>query len=69
MATTPSLKDDLLTGAEAIATFVGWPRWKIYKYQKELELDRVGQTLIGRKSRLDRRLGGSPAAISKHVTA
>jgi hypothetical protein len=61
---TPSLRDDLLTGADAIANYLGWPRWRVYYKQNDLPIGRVGQTLIARKSELERRLSG---ALSEKV--
>ncbi len=59
-----SLRDDLLTGAVDIAAFLG-PRWtkrKIY-YAAErgtLPISRVGETLVARKSELNRALSALP---------
>jgi hypothetical protein len=64
MDETTSLRDDLLTGADAIAAYLGWPRWKVYYKQKQLELGHVGQTLIGRKSELNRRLSGKAQEVA-----
>ena len=58
---------DLLTGAEAIAAYIGapWNERKIYyaAEKRYLPIGRVGQTLIARKSELDRAL--SPAAAQR----
>ena len=58
-----SLGNDLLTGASAIAAYLGgrWNPRKVY-YAAErhnLPIGRVGQTLIARKSELDRTLSGT----------
>jgi hypothetical protein len=53
-----SLADDLLTGAKAIAEYVGWPERRIY-YSAEkghLPIKHVGATLVARRSALDRAL-------------
>jgi hypothetical protein len=67
METNTSLKDDLLTGADAIATYLGWPRWRVYYKQNNLPIGRVGQTLIARKSELARALSGAAQLASKEV--
>jgi hypothetical protein len=61
------LSEDVLFGAQAIGDHVGKPRCWVYDYQKQLGLDHVGATLIGRKSELNRRLGGGPASSGKEV--
>lgn len=50
------LADDLLTGAEQIAAYLGWPVRKIYhaRRQGHLPIRTVGAILIARKSELDR---------------
>jgi hypothetical protein len=57
-----SLKDDLLTGANEIATFIGWPRRRIYYAADKgyLPIKRIGQLLIARKSELNRVLSVEP---------
>jgi len=54
-STTP-LSADLLTGAEQIAAYLGWPTRKIYhaRRQGHLPIRSVGAILIARKSELDR---------------
>jgi hypothetical protein len=66
METTTVLKDDLLTGADAIANHIGWPRWRVYYAAARgyLPIGHCGPTLIGRKSELDRALSG---AVSREV--
>ena len=61
MANPTSLADDLLTGAPAIAEYVGWNERRIYHAASQgyLPIGRAGQLLIARKSELDRAL--SPA--------
>jgi hypothetical protein len=48
------LADDLLTGAPAIADFIGWPTRKVYHAIAcgYLPVGRVGPILIARKSQL-----------------
>lgn len=55
---SPSLADDLLTGASAIASYLGWPERKTYyaAEKKLLPIGRVGSTLVARRSELDRAL-------------
>ena len=59
MTTPVPLSEDLLTGAKAIAEYLGWPARKIFYAQKYLPIRTVGRTLIARKSELDRALSGS----------
>jgi hypothetical protein len=49
------LADDLLTGAPAIADFIGWPTRKVYHAIAcgYLPVGRVGPILIARKSQLE----------------
>ena len=58
------LRDDLLTGAIAIAEYTGWTVRRVYyaAEQKHLPIGRVGQTLIARRSELKRALSGERAA-------
>jgi hypothetical protein len=60
VAMTDSLSDDLLTGAQAIAAYLGapWNERKVYyaAEQKHLPIGHIGQTLFSRKSALDRAL-------------
>ncbi len=67
---TPAIPaDDLLSGASAIATFLGWSRRRLY-YEADAErlritrlpLFRVGATLTARKSSLLRWLAEQEAA-------
>jgi hypothetical protein len=67
MATKSELSQDLLFGAQAIATYLNWPRWRIYYLQNNLPISRIGQTLIARKSELDRALSGTAQLASKEV--
>ena len=64
------LNEDLLTGAKAIADYLGWPTRKVYyAYSKNyLPITSVGQVLIGRKSELNRALSGSTASKSLEVS-
>ncbi len=53
------LADDLLEGADAIATFMGWNRRRVY-YAAErnlIPIFRVGNRLSARKSTLRRHIG------------
>ena len=52
-------KLDLLTGAKAIADYLGWPVRKVFYAQRHLPIGTVGRTLIARKSELDRALSAS----------
>lgn len=63
MGTTP-LSDDLLTGAKAIADFIGWNTRRVYHAADHgyLPISRIGALLIARKSELERTL--SPASTS-----
>jgi hypothetical protein len=64
MTTSFRLRDDLLTGAPAIADYVGWSVPRIYYSARRglLPIKSVGGTLISRKSELNCALSGSPAA-------
>jgi hypothetical protein len=66
MANPTKLSDDLLTGATAIAEYVGWNERRVYHAASQgyLPIGRAGQLLIARKSELDRAL--SPATTSAH---
>jgi hypothetical protein len=57
---TIPLNDDLLTGAPAIAAYLGWKERRVYYAtdRKYLPIGRIGQTLIARKSELNRALSG-----------
>lgn len=61
MAKPTALADDLLTGAAAIAEYLGWNQRRIYHAASQgyLPIGRAGQLLIARKSELNRAL--SPA--------
>jgi len=61
MATKSKLSEDLLTGGGEIAEYIGWPRWRVYKHPQALGLVRIDGIWTGRKSIVDRRLGGDPA--------
>ena len=69
MAKPTSLADDLLTGAAAIAEYLGWNQRRIYHAASQgyLPIGRAGQLLIARKSELDRAL--SPATHSASEAA
>lgn len=66
LSNSEDLTNDLLTGADAIAAFMGppWNPRKIYwaAEKKHLPIGRVGSALIARKSELSRRLSGSNQA-------
>ncbi len=53
-----TLSEDLLTGANAIAAYVGWDRRRIYHAAAtgNLPIARVGNLLVARKSELERAL-------------
>lgn len=59
-----NLRDDLLTGADAISRFIGWPVRKIYHAHaaRHLPIGNAGHILIARKSEL------SEALSAKHAT-
>jgi len=63
MATMP-LNEDLLTGAEAIAAYLGWPTRRVYYHanRRYLPIRHVGSLLVARKSELDRALSGVEVA-------
>ena len=66
MANSP-LKDDLLTGADAIADYLGWKPRKVRHADamKHLPIGRCGAQLIARKSELDAALRAvSPPAAA-----
>jgi hypothetical protein len=58
MPKTSELSEDLLTGAEAIAAYLGWPTRRVYHHASRgyLPIKHVGQSLVARKSELDRAL-------------
>ena len=58
MSDTSDLRDDLLTGAAAIADYTGWGVRKIYHAAESghLPITRAGAILIARKSELRRAL-------------
>jgi len=58
MTASVPLYEDLLTGAKAIAEYLGWPRRKVFYAQKYLPIGSVGKTLVARKSELDAALSG-----------
>jgi hypothetical protein len=57
------LHDDLLTGAPAIAAYLGWPVRRVYyaAEQEYLPIGRIGKLLTARKRKLDRALSGERA--------
>lgn len=58
-AKSPSpLAADLLTGANEIAAYVGWPVRRIQHLvaERHLPVKRIGKLLVARKSQLDRLL-------------
>jgi hypothetical protein len=59
-----TLKDDLLTGAPAIAEYLGWNVRRVYHMARtqNLPIGRCGQILIARKSELDKALSPTEAA-------
>lgn len=61
------LADDLLTGATAIAEYLGWPERRVRHADrmKYLPIGRCGQILIARKSELDRALTGDTGTPTK----
>ena len=56
-----TLSDDLLTGAGAIAEYIGWDRRRIYYavQRGSLPITRVGNLLVARKSELERALSAA----------
>ena len=65
MSSIPTvLRDDLLTGASAIAEYTGWPVRKIYHAASRghLPVARIGPILTARKSELDRAFSAEAAA-------
>jgi hypothetical protein len=67
MPARSELSLDLLTGAQEIARYVGWPVRRIYHAARcgTLPINRVGALLIARRSELDRALSGTAAKLSK----
>jgi hypothetical protein len=67
--TESKLADDLLTGAQEIADFLGWPVDRVYYAQRKrrLPIGKHGELLIARKSQLDRALSGEAAVSAKEV--
>ena len=59
-----SLRDDLLTGARAIADYTGWPLRRVYlaAEKRHLPIGRTGSLLTARKSELDRHFSATPEA-------
>lgn len=55
---TPTLRDDLLIGAAAIARYSGLSERQVYHFigRGELPVRRLGRLLVARKSELDRTL-------------
>lgn len=69
MESTP-LSDDLLTGARAIADYLGWKPRRVY-YAAELgslPIGRVGSILIARKTELRLALSGA-SKVANSITA
>jgi hypothetical protein len=62
--TAVQLSEDLLTGAEAIAAYLGWPTRRVYYHanRRYLPIKHVGQLLVARKSELDRALSATEIA-------
>jgi len=60
------LREDLLTGAKAIADYIGWPERRVYYAadRKHLPIGHSGNLLIARKSELDRALSPSSTAAA-----
>jgi hypothetical protein len=52
------LADDLPTGADAIAAYLGWSPRRVYYVarQRYLPINHIGTTLVARKSQLDKAL-------------
>jgi hypothetical protein len=67
--TDPDLKDDVLTGAAAIAAHIGWDVRKLYYAASKgyLPVSHVGQTLVARKSELGRALSAERVAARDSV--
>ena len=61
-----ALRDDLLTGAAEISKYTGLHKRKIYYAadRQYLPITRMGQTLIARKSELDRALSGASDKVA-----
>lgn len=59
--TTIPLHEDLLTGATAIASHLGWPVRRVYYFhaREYLPIKSVGALLVARKSELDAALSTS----------
>jgi hypothetical protein len=69
MPVEPKLAEDLLTTAQEIADYLGWPVHRIYYAVRRglLPIGKVGELLIARKSELDRKLSGEAAMSAKEV--
>lgn len=54
IAANDNLASDLLTGADQIAAFLGWPRRTVYHAvsKKSLPSFRIGETICARKSKI-----------------
>jgi hypothetical protein len=61
------LRDDLLTGASAIADYTGWPVRKVYHAASRgyLPVMRIGPILLARKSELDRAFSAEAANLPR----
>ena len=58
MSTDTPLRDDLLTGADEISNFTGWPVRKIYHAARcgHLPISKAGHILIASKSKLSEQI-------------
>jgi hypothetical protein len=68
MSSIPTvLRDDLLTGASAIADYTGWPVRKVYHAAARgyLPVTRIGPILLARKSELDRAFSAEAANLPR----
>jgi len=66
MAAKSELAKDLLTGAEEIAGYLGWPVHRVYYAVRRgrLPIGKHGELLISRKSKLDLALSGEAVAAT-----
>ena len=55
------LSDDLITGAPAIADYLGWKERRVYHFvrTKKLPITKIGGLLVARKSELQKALSAS----------
>jgi hypothetical protein len=66
-AKSPSpLAADLLTGANEIAAYVGWPLRRVQHLiaEQRLPIKRVGKIIVARKSQLDRLLTADESEVA-----